>query len=101
MRFIKIAILATMSALLLLSCQQNQSNPCEPSTERKVIEPGEQAPPASPGQNNFGGMISSAPRDTTGMAERMRRMREEQNRIRTVHDNYGDNQHRDCQNNNS
>ena len=87
MRFIKIAILATMSALLLLSCQQNQSNPCEPSTERKVIEPGEQAPPASPGQNNFGGMISSAPRDTTGMAERMRRMREEQNRIRTVHFN--------------
>ena len=87
MRIIKFVILASMSALLLFSCKQNQSNPCEPSTERKVIEPGEQAPPANPGQNNFGGMISSAPRDTAGMAERMRRMREAQNQIRTVHFN--------------
>ncbi len=48
------------------------------------ILPGEQAPPANPGQKNFGGMISAAPRDTTGMAARMRARMAEMNRIRTV-----------------
>ena len=75
-----------LAAALLASCGNgNTTAPAESSPVK--IEPGEQAPPADPGQNNFGGMISSAPRDTTGMAERMRRMREEQNRIRTVHFN--------------
>ena len=48
-----------------------------------VVKPGEQAPPANPGQNNFGGGM---PADTTGMAARMKAfMREPE--IRTVHFN--------------
>ncbi|MCR5841663.1 MAG: glycoside hydrolase family 43 protein [Bacteroidales bacterium] len=45
------------------------------------ILPGEQAPPADPGQRNFGGMHTT---DTTGMAARMRARMAEMNRIRTV-----------------
>ena len=48
-----------------------------------VVKPGEQAPPANPGQNNFGGGM---PADTTGLAARMKAfMREPE--IRTVHFN--------------
>ena len=47
------------------------------------IRPGEQAPPATPGQRNFGGMIS-ANVDTTGRAAMMRARMAEMNRIRTV-----------------
>ena len=74
-----------MAATLFASCGSNAPAPVASAPAK--VEPGEQAPLADPGQKNFGGMISSAPRDTTGMAERMRRMREEQNRIRTVHFN--------------
>jgi len=76
--------LATAASVMILSCcTTNQSTPVQ---EKKVIEPVEQAPPAHPGQNNFGGNIS-ANRDTTGMAARMKAMREAQNQIRTVHFN--------------
>ena len=47
------------------------------------ILPGEQAPPANPGQRNFGG-FQTANRDTTGMAAMMRARMAEMNRIRTV-----------------
>ena len=48
-----------------------------------IVKPGEQAPPANPGQNNFGGGM---PADTTGLAARMKAfMREPE--IRTVHFN--------------
>ena len=69
---------------MLAACGPNDPEPTV--SEPVKIEPGEQAPLADPGQKNFGGS-AMVPRDTTGMAERMRRMREEQNRIRTVHFN--------------
>ena len=51
--------------------------------ETGEVKPGEQAPPANPGQKNFGGGM---PSDTTGLASMMRRfMREPE--IRTVHFN--------------
>ena len=74
-----------LAAMMIAACGTNA--PAPTATEPVKIEPGEQAPLADPGQKNFGGMATGAPRDTTGMAERMRRMREEQNRIRTVHFN--------------
>jgi hypothetical protein len=77
-------LLFGLAAMVLASCG-NGSTPAVSSASAK-IEPGEQAPLADPGQKNFGGS-AVANRDTTGMAERMRRMREEQNRIRTVHFN--------------
>ena len=80
LKFISMAAFAVIAA----SCCNNQ-----PVAEKVVVEPGEQAPLADPGQNNFGGsaVIPSQPRDTTGMAERMRKMMEERNKIRTVHFN--------------
>ena len=49
------------------------------------ILPGEQAPPANPGQRNFGGFQSpNRNRDTTGMAAMMRARMAEMNRIRTL-----------------
>ena len=82
---IKNLSLVALAALALASCGNNAPAPVE--AEPVKIEPGEQAPLADPGQKNFGGMATGAPRDTTGMAERMRRMREEMNKIRTVHFN--------------
>ena len=81
LRLITAASLAIMAA----ACCNNQEKPAE----KVIVQPGEQAPLADPGQKNFGGsaVIPSQPRDTTGMAERMRRMREEMNKIRTVHFN--------------
>ena len=74
-----------LAAAVLAGCGTNNAPvPAQPDPVK--IEPGEQAPLADPGQKNFGGS-AMANRDTTGMAERMRRMREEQNRIRTVHFN--------------
>ena len=63
--------------------------PQETKPEVKVVQPGEQAPLADPGQKNFGGsaIIPSQPRDTAGMAESMRKMMEEMNKISTVHFN--------------
>lgn len=71
-------------ASVLFSCTGQQ--PAAPVQEKKVIQPVEQAPPARAGQNNFGGMATARPanRDTTGMAARMKAMREQQNRIRTI-----------------
>ena len=45
------------------------------------ILPGEQAPPATPGQRNFGGFQGA---DTTGFAAMMRARMAEMNRLRTV-----------------
>lgn len=48
----------TLTVLLfMLSCNNRQERVIV--TERKVILPGEQAPLANPGQNNFGGLITS------------------------------------------
>lgn len=70
-------------AVIIASCC-NQGKP-----EVKVVQPGEQAPLADPGQKNFGGsaVIPSQPMDTTGMAARRKAMMEEMNKIRTVHFN--------------
>jgi hypothetical protein len=80
LKLISMAAFSIMAA----SCCNNQQ-----PVEKVVIEPGEQAPLADPGQKNFGGsaVIPSQPRDTAGMAERMRKMMEEMNKIRTVHFN--------------
>ena len=51
------------------------------------ILPGEQAPPANPGQRNFGGFQTqnrNRNRDTTGMAAMMRARMAEMNRVRTL-----------------
>ena len=79
LRLIAVAAMAIAAA----ACCNNQEKP-----EVKVVEPGEQAPLADPGQKNFGGSpTANRNRDTTGMAERMRRMREEMNKVRTIHFN--------------
>lgn len=66
-------------ALIAASCTGSSA----PQTA-EVVLPGEQAPLADPGQKNFGG---SATTDTTGRAARLKAMREEMNKIRTVHFN--------------
>ena len=83
MKLIKIALISLFS-LMAIACCNNQA-----PAEKVVVEPGEQAPLADPGQKNFGGsaIIPSQPRDTAGQAERMRKMMEEMNKIRTVHFN--------------
>ena len=68
------------AAITAVACCNNQK-----PAEKVVIEPGEQAPLADPGQKNFGG--SAVVGDTTGMAERRRKMMEEMNKIKTVHFN--------------
>ena len=68
------------AAITAVACCNNQK-----PAEKVVIEPGEQAPLADPGQKNFGG--SAVVGDTTGMAERRRKMIEEMNKIKTVHFN--------------
>lgn len=76
---------AAIAASMLLAC--NQKVPIAEESTKKVIEPVEQAPPADPGQNNFGGTHST---DTTGRAARLKAMRaaqQSQNQIRTVHFN--------------
>ena len=78
-------IMATSVAIAAASCA-NTNNTTE--VTKVVVEPGEQAPLADPGQKNFGGSaVVRRDIDTTGMAERMRKMREEMNKIRTVHFN--------------
>ena len=56
-----------------------------PVAEVKVIEPGEQAPLANPGQKNFGG--SHNPTDTAAANAAMRARMAEMNTIRTIHFN--------------
>lgn len=75
----KTVIILMAAAVAISSCKNN----CPaPETGRKTIQPVEQAPPADPGQNNFGGTHS--PGDTTGQAARMKARLAEMNRIRTV-----------------
>ena len=85
MRVFNIFSALLLAAALLASCCNRGNAPAE--AEPVVIQPGEQAPLADPGQKNFGGMATGAPRDTTGMAARMRARMEEMNKIRTVHFN--------------
>ena len=65
LRLITVASLAIIAA----ACCNNQEKPAE----KVIVQPGEQAPLADPGQKNFGGsaIIPSQPRDTAGMAERI------------------------------
>ena len=79
LKFISLAVFA----FLAVSCCNNAEK-CKP--EVKVVQPGEQAPLADPGQKSFGGLINPD-RDTTGMAARRKAMMEERNRIRTIHFN--------------
>ena len=80
LKFISMAAFAVIAA----SCCNNQ-----PVAEKVVVQPGEQAPLADPGQKNFGGsaVIPSQPMDTTGMAARRKAMMEEMNKVRTTHFN--------------
>ena len=74
-------ILAFASATLLAAaCCNTQQKPAV-----KVVEPGEQAPLADPGQKSFGGLIN--PSDTAGQAARRRARMAEMNTIRTIHFN--------------
>ena len=59
------------SARILLQEVRIPDNNPEQTAEKVIVQPGEQAPPADPGQKNFGGsaVIPSQPRDTTGMSE--------------------------------
>ena len=77
-RLLLIASLALASASCCNNAQDN-------TPEVKVVQPGEQAPLADPGQKNFGG--SAFVGDTTGMAARRKAMMEEMNKIKTVHFN--------------
>ena len=72
------------SALALVACA-NQSKPCEPCLAEELIPTEVAVEPMDPGQKSFGsGGQMQANRDTTGMAERMRRMQAEQSVIRTM-----------------
>lgn len=72
-----------MASLLLMSC--NTSTTTAPvQKEVEVIEPGEQAPYANPGQNNFGGFQR---RDTSGKAAPAPRPRMQEPVVKTVHFN--------------
>ena len=71
-----------VSISAFLSCTNSQA-PCEP-VKQELIPTEVAVAPMDPGQKSFG---SGASRDTTGMAERRRRMMAEQNVIRTVHFN--------------
>ena len=70
MKLLKLTILGAMAVMAASCCNAPQ----ETKPEVKVVQPGEQAPLADPGQKNFGGsaIIPSKPMDTTGMAERRR-----------------------------
>ena len=77
-------LLASVALVAASCCNNTQEKP-----EVKVVQPGEQAPLADPGQKNFGGsaVIPSQPMDTTGMAARRKAMMEEMNKVRTTHFN--------------
>lgn len=80
----KTLLLGCVSSALFLTACTTQQKQTQESASYPVIEPGEQAPPADPGQNNFGGFHST---DTTGMAARMAARLAEMNKLRTVHFN--------------
>ncbi|MBR5834612.1 MAG: family 43 glycosylhydrolase [Bacteroidales bacterium] len=83
-RTFKLMLLASVALVAASCCNNTQEKP-----EVKVVQPGEQAPLADPGQKNFGGsaVIPSQPMDTTGMAARRKAMMEEMNKVRTTHFN--------------
>lgn len=57
MRKIEMICAIAISALAIMSCSGKKSDVQE--TKCPVIEPGELAPPADPGQKNFGGSVAS------------------------------------------
>ena len=80
----KKALFFLAAALVLTACA-NKTAPCEPCEKEELIPTEVFVEPMDPGQKSFGsGGQRQANRDTTGMAERMRRMQEEQSRIRTL-----------------
>lgn len=84
MKLTKLSIFCA-AALLSVACNSNAPAPAAEAEAavKTVIEAGEQAPLADPGQKNFGGMHAD-PKDTARInAERRRRM-DEMNRLRTV-----------------
>lgn len=84
MKLTKLSIFCA-AALLSVACNSNAPAPAAEAEAavKTVIEAGEQAPLADPGQKNFGGMHAD-PKDTARInAERRHRM-DEMNRLRTV-----------------
>ncbi|MBQ6045080.1 MAG: family 43 glycosylhydrolase [Bacteroidales bacterium] len=81
MRRFSLIILIASSSAMIFSCKNSQA-PCEP-VKQELIPTEVAVAPMDPGQKSFG----SGSRDTTGMAERRRRMMAEQSTIRTVHFN--------------
>ncbi|MBR4228186.1 MAG: hypothetical protein IKR72_03695, partial [Bacteroidales bacterium] len=77
----KTILLLFATSAVLISCKDSQA-PCEP-VKQELIPTEVAVAPMDPGQKSFG----SGSRDTTGMAERRRRMMAEQSTIRTVHFN--------------
>ena len=56
----RFSILAACIAFVMISCNIKQAAAQTQTKEKKQIVRGEQAPPANPGQNNFGGPIPAA-----------------------------------------
>ncbi|MBR4228184.1 MAG: hypothetical protein IKR72_03685, partial [Bacteroidales bacterium] len=81
MRRTLLFVLIAISSVFFNSCKDSQA-PCEP-VKQELIPTEVAVAPMDPGQKSFG----SGSRDTTGMAERRRRMMAEQSTIRTVHFN--------------
>ena len=81
MRRTLLFVLIAISSVFFSSCKNSQA-PCEP-VKQELIPTEVAVAPMDPGQKSFG----SGSRDTTGMAERRRRLMAEQSTIRTVHFN--------------
>lgn len=79
----KLFPLAVALLLVASACTNDQTTKVKTNTY-PIVEPGEQAPLADPGQNNFGGTHTT---DTTGLAARIAARRAEMDKIRTVHFN--------------
>lgn len=86
MKFAKLS-LPFIAILAMAGCQTapstSEATPAEP--EKVIVEPGEQAPLANPGQKNFGG--SHNPTDTAAANAARRARMAEMNTIRTIHFN--------------
>ena len=83
MKIIKYS-LPLLAVLVMAGCTNTPAT--APVAEVKVIEPGEQAPLANPGQKNFGGS-HTPPADTAAANAAMRARMAEMNKIRTIHFN--------------
>jgi len=77
----RFSILASCIAFLMITCNIQQAGAQTEQKEKKQIARGEQAPPANPGQNNFGGPIPAP--GAGGQAPAVRPPRPEP-QIRTV-----------------